>query len=295
MPPLRAAALECLAALPSDVGHDVIEDWLHYAMDTLTLNGVPIAQDEVDVDELCVDIQSALEDMHKAARGTPREGHTVLVLDRGLCELPWESLPVLRAHSVSRVPALEFLAPRARARALDRAHTAYLLNPSGDLVRSEERFGPWLRSHPSWRGTVGRAPVVDEFGQALASHDAFLYFGHSGGEQYMRPSRLRALDACAATMLWGCSSGVLHGHGEFDPSGTPLNYMSAPCPALVAGLWDTTDRELDSVCEAVLEGVGLMGKGALTLPAAVAAARSRCRLPHLTGAAIVVYGVPVRW
>ena len=96
-------------------------------------------------------------------------------------------------------------------------------------------------------------------------------------------------------MLWGCSSGVLHGHGEFDPSGTPLNYMSAPCPALVAGLWDTTDRELDSVCEAVLEGVGLMGKGALTLPAAVAAARSRCRLPHLTGAAIVVYGVPVRW
>lgn len=301
IPAVRAAALECLARLPADTPHDIIEDWLHYAMDTLTLSGAPIAQDEADLDEMCVDLQSALEDAHRAARAADAPaGHTVLVLDRELCEFPWESLPALRTHSVSRVPSLEFLLTRAplAPRTLDPARTAYLLNPSGDLVRSEERFGPWLTAHPAWRGTTGRAPVIDEFAQALAMHDTFLYFGHSGGEQYVRATRLRALDSCAATMLWGCSSGVLCAHGEFDRSGTPLDYMAAACPALVAGLWDTTDRELDSVCEAVLRGVGLMDGGGpehLPLPAAVAAARSKCRLPHLTGAAIVVYGIPVRW
>ena len=56
---------------------------------------------------------------------------------------------------------------------------------------------------------------------------SFSYFGHGGGEQYIRSHKIRHLPRCAATMLWGCSSGLLRDMGEFDRIGTPYNYMLA--------------------------------------------------------------------
>lgn len=55
----------------------------------------------------------------------------------------------------------------------------------------------------------------------------YRYFGHGGGEQYARSHRIRSLPTCAATMLWGCSSGALREMGDFDRTGTPYNYMLA--------------------------------------------------------------------
>lgn len=296
---LPRMSVACLAAMPSYRDED-LEDWVHYAMDALQLSGAPVAQDEMDVDQLVVDVRSALDEYH-ARRATVRaaslgETHLCLVLDRGLCELPWESLPVLRSHSVSRLTGLALIPP---LRTLDRARTTFLLNPSGDLVRSEARFAPALRAEPTWRGTVGHAPVAGQVAQSLANSDTFLYVGHAGAEMYVHPIKLRELRQCAAAMLWGCSSGALTAQGAYDPVGTPYHYAVAQCPALLAALWDTTDRELDGVCEAVLRLVGLL-PGAprtewLSLPRAVAAARTECKLPYLTGAACVVYGAPVCW
>lgn len=289
-------AVATLAAMPATYRDDDLEDWLHYALDTLQLSGVPVAQDEVDLDELCVDVRSALDEYH-AKQAAPHPHHTYLVLDRHLCELPWESLPILRSQSVTRLTALD-ACPTAPLE-LRACSTAYLLNPSGDLTRSEDRFAPALRAHPSWHGTIGHAPLPHQVAQDLASHDTFLYFGHSGAEMYVHPARLRELERCAATMLWGCSSGALEVHGVYDPIGTPYQYAVAQCPALLAALWDTTDRELDGVCEAVLEYVGLFSTNdphtRMSLPEALVAARSQCKLPYLTGAACVVYGAPVVW
>ncbi|WFD32358.1 separase [Malassezia sp. CBS 17886] len=345
-PPLPPTSLACLAALPVTCRDEDLEDWAHYVMDAYQLADVPVAQDEVDMDEVCMDLRASLDEYRgRLARVAPagrapagdtapsdaRGGapdpppHLFLILERELGELPWESLPVLRGRSVSRLPALEFLqgdtdvrradAPQPGAvprptqppPLLDPARTTYLLNPGGDLTRSEERFGAWLRTR-AWRGTIGHAPVVDEVPQALAANDTFLYFGHSSGEMYLPASRLRQLSRCAAAMLWGCSSGAMPSQGEFDPFGTPHHYLLAHSPAVVANLWDTTDRELDSVCDGVLRGVGLKddaaapssgaarGSGALLpLPLAVARARDMCKLPYLTGAACVVYGVPITW
>ena len=203
---------------------------------------------------------------------------------------------------------------------LSKRRTFYLLNPGGDLVRSQERFEPWLkgRSSSGWSGIVGREPIVDELPKALERSDLMLYFGHSGAEQYIRQAKIRELERCAVTMLWGCSSAILRNNGDFDRTGTPLNYMCAGSPAMVGNLWDTTDRELDSVCEGVLGKLGLMSEreresGAMSGKAqasrkeasrasrdmsimrAVAESRDECKLPFLTGAACVVYGVPVYW
>jgi hypothetical protein len=53
------------------------------------------------------------------------------------------------------------------------------------------------------------------------------YFGHGGAEQYVRAHKIKHLPRCAATMLWGCSSGALREMGDFDRVGTPHNYMLA--------------------------------------------------------------------
>ena len=58
---------------------------------------------------------------------------------------------------------------------------------------------------------------------------------------------------CAATFLMGCSSGALRQHGGLAPSGTPLHYLHARCPALVANLWDVTDGEIDRLCDHLLD------------------------------------------
>ena len=135
------------------------------------------------------------------------------------------------------------------------------------------------------------------------------YFGHSGAEQYIRSHKIRHLTRCAATMLWGCSSGLLQSQGDFDPVGTPYNYMLAGCPSLIANLWDVTDRDIDKFAMAVFERVGLdgsllakkknkkEGKGGrerekVSVCEAVGKSRDVCKLKYLTGAAVVVYGVP---
>lgn len=277
---------------------------------------------------------------------TQERPHTFLLLDRHLHNIPWESLPVLETQSVTRVPSLAYLRDRMVAAERERIprgpdgtyilpsrKTCYVLNPSGDLARSETRFGPWLASQKSrgWAGAVGRAPL-DLLSQ-LEESDLFLYFGHGGGEQYLgSPNMLRRLPRCAAAMLWGCSSGQLRDEGAFDPQGLPHDYLLAGCPALLACLWDTTDKELDHVAESVYLRLGLLhpsqqqhrdensayshigpsplpppphasadarvrtgALGTASLPEAAAAARKDCRLPLMTGAAVVLYGLPIRF
>ncbi|KAG2129403.1 peptidase family C50-domain-containing protein, partial [Suillus bovinus] len=114
------------------------------------------------------------------------------------------------------------------------------------------------------------------------------YFGHGGGEQYVRSHKIRHLPRCATTMLWGCSSGLLKEMGDFDRVGTPFNYMLAGCPLLVANLWDVTDRDIDKFSQAVFDSLRLTP----TPVTAIAQARKACKLKYLTGAAPVVYEIP---
>ena len=113
------------------------------------------------------------------------------------------------------------------------------------------------------------------------------------------------------TMLWGCSSGALRALGSFDRTGTPYNYMLAGCPALVANLWDVTDRDIDKFAQSVFDRLGLSPetiggrrkhshqqqqsgeRPSVSVTSAVAQSRDVCKLKYLTGAAVVVYGVPV--
>jgi separase len=118
-----------------------------------------------------------------------------LVLNRCLQEIPWESLPILRGRSVSRIPNVDFLVDRLEFAQrhnqsgsrnseqfdghtqLDSSRTFYVLNPSGDLEGTERRFSPWLKSMRivGWDGIIGRAPSEQELSNALLRNELFMY------------------------------------------------------------------------------------------------------------------------
>ncbi|GAA5885666.1 hypothetical protein JCM6882_007518 [Rhodosporidiobolus microsporus] len=321
---LDDAIVECLAALPSASREEDLEDLFYYAAESFHFSGVPLAHDETDVDQVVVDLREALEELHGTKSAPKRiidpDEHTFLILDKALQAFPWESLPCLRGRSTSRLPSLAFLRdrldlagsqsaspeqPRDYDVVIEPLKTSFVLNPGGDLKNTQKTFEPWLeeqKEQAGWSGVVARAPLEEEVKAALTQKELFLYFGHGGAEQYIRSQTIRHLPRCAVTMLWGCSSGMLKEQGDFDPVGTPYHYMVAGCPALVANLWDVTDKDIDKFAFAVFRKTGIAEpetpaapSSPISLTTAIAQSRNECNLRYLNGAAPVVYGIPVRF
>ncbi|PPR01833.1 hypothetical protein CVT24_001779 [Panaeolus cyanescens] len=97
----------------------------------------------------------------------------------------------------------------------------YIVNPGGDLKQMEKDLQEWVRNmvKVGWKGVSRSPPKEEEFSRALEVKDLVVYFGHGGGEKYIKPQTIRRLPTCATTMLWGCSSGALKDMGAFDPIG----------------------------------------------------------------------------
>jgi separase len=295
---------------------DILMDLLYFVVDILQFQGERNAYDEIDFDMMVVDTLDALRGYHEAAReelATRSPSHTVLVLDKALHLFPWESLPCLQGFPVCRVPSLECLRDRVvkfgsphSGAVIKRTSGSYLLNPTGDLRTTQATFEGDLSKLDSWMGMTNREPSEDEFRACLETKDLFLYFGHGSGAQYIRGRTVKRLTKCAVAFLMGCSSGTLTEAGEYEPYGTPMNYLQAGSPALVATLWDVTDKDIDRFATSTFDTWGLVekkgksssssarrGDDAAGLDAAVAGARASCVLKYLNGAAPVVYGVPV--
>jgi separase len=104
-------------------------------------------------------------------------------------------MPILRKRSVSRIPSLSFLVDRLKMAeirqsdkisakkslkggrmSLDPRKVYYILNPEGDLKRTEDTFTPWLKQmkNVGWNGTIGRRPTEFELSNALSTADLFM-------------------------------------------------------------------------------------------------------------------------
>jgi separase len=183
--------LECFSALSPNCQDEELEDLIYFILDLYQFHGVPVAIAEVDVVQVVVDLRIALEEHTVKTKGriVPEEdSHMFLVLDKNVQGIPWESIPILRGRSVSRIPSMEFLVDRLEfvrwrkgedaAEVVDRAvvdprKTYYVLNPSGDLGKTEGRFANWVKdmNKVGWRGYVGRPPSEQEFLDALSRED----------------------------------------------------------------------------------------------------------------------------
>ncbi|EHK96041.1 putative Separin [Glarea lozoyensis 74030] len=304
-----------------------LTDLLYFVVDILQFHGELNAYAEIDFDSITIETHDALRCYHDSLHGSGHVDigkHTILILDKALHAFPWESLPCLNGQAVSRLPSLGCLRDRIllqRGQAsdgcpdghyVDRQNGSYILNPAGDLKNTQATFEKSLQDLDNWDGIVKREPKEEEIKENLVSKDLFLYFGHGSGAQYIRAREIRRLEKCSVTFLMGCSSGTLVDAAEFEAYGPAINYMHAGCPALVATLWDVTDKDIDRFAKSTFESWGLFqaecsiekrGKGKkkaqhpstekVSLVEAVAKGREACNLRYLNAAAVCVYGVPV--
>lgn len=231
-----------------------------------------------------------------------REKHIILILDKHLQMIPWENISCLKSRSVSRMPSVSFLrdyiyihGPVNGSVDVDSSSLYYVLNPGQDLKHTQREFEEMLLKEEKWTGKIAEAPPESDMVQALKAKDIFMYFGHGGAEQFIQGHKIRNLPRCATALLLGCSSGRLHQAGEFDSWGTVMNYLIAGSPAVVANLWDVTDKDLDRFSKTLLEKWGIDDDPEnVSLTEAVVSSRSACILKYLVGAAPVVYGIPVQ-
>ncbi|KAK6135420.1 hypothetical protein DH2020_030839 [Rehmannia glutinosa] len=253
----------------------------------------------------------------------------ILVLDFEVQMLPWENLPILRNQEVYRMPSVssifatlerccqhkeQFETSISAFPLIDPLDSYYLLNPDGDLSRTQVEFEGWFKDQ-SIEGTIGTVPTIEELALALKNHDLFIYFGHGSGTQYIPGHEIQKLDNCAATLLLGCSSGSLYSKGCYLPQGAPISYLLAGSPVIVANLWEVTDKDIDRFGKAMLNA-WLRERSAASSACAqcnvpvsnckstnccshrprigsfMGQARDACTLGFLIGASPVCYGVP---
>ncbi|KAJ7946655.1 putative Separase [Quillaja saponaria] len=191
----------------------------------------------------------------------------ILALDYEVQMLPWENFPILRSQEVYRMPSVSSISAAldlsnnlqeqvgrtvASFPVIDPLDAFYLLNPSGDLSSTQVTFENWFRDQ-KLEGKAGFVPTVEELAAALSSHDLFIYFGHGSGAQYISRHEIQKLEKCAATLLMGCSSGSLSLNGCYIPQGTSLSYLLGGSPAIVANLWEVTDKDIDRFGKAMLD------------------------------------------
>ncbi|XP_026161906.1 separin isoform X2 [Mastacembelus armatus] len=228
-------------------------------------------------------------------------GHVVLILDKYLQRLPWESISILKSRSVSRMPSLHSLiglsiqketcSQSILKRGVDTRQVFYVLDPDANLGNSQERFKEWF-SRMDWEGVCGVAPDSGQLEEAVATKDLYIYVGHGAGARFLDSQTVLKRQMKAASLLFGCSSAALAVRGDQEGQGIILNYLIAGCPFVLGNLWDVTDRDIDRFTKALLESWLSAGSGAPLLDY-MGPSRQATHLKHLIGAAPVVYGLPV--
>lgn len=70
---------------------------------------------------------------------------------------------------------------------VDPYNTYYVLNPSGDLAKTQQAFEEWFKENLGWEGKVGQVPTIKEYVAGLQKHDLYTYLGHGSGN-FTNPS-----------------------------------------------------------------------------------------------------------
>jgi len=140
---------------PSD---DDLEDMLSVVRSTCAAAGVATSEPT----DAAWDAVRRVLAARRGSRAPPAVGvtnggrpHTLLVLDRDLHALPWESLPCMRGVPTTRLPSLALLQARLQRWATDPAYGAigdrrsvyYVLNPGDDLASTQARLEPIFQAY----------------------------------------------------------------------------------------------------------------------------------------------------
>lgn len=161
-----------------------------------------------------------------------------LLLDKDLNKIPFESFPSFIKYSFKRIPRIlntihSPIDHKNTTSDNDNLNTVfYIINPSGDLTQTQDRFQNLFLNQQNWNGIIGRRPSPDEFFAAInGKYDLFIYFGHSGGEIYAPLKELKSKIKIADTqkassvLLIGCSSGKIKSNAVFPADSAIFHYL----------------------------------------------------------------------
>lgn len=255
-------------------------------------------------------LQELTKYIHNLSISLPATGRNpvLLILDKHVQALPWESMPMLKDVPVTRIPSVSLLNAQLESfnlmgnssfhNGIQSGNTFYIVNPGGDLLKTQEAFEEVFKQQTDWKGIIGRIPSCDEFKSAITGYDLFLYLGHGTGKNYLTGECIEKHPCQATTLLMGCSSGRLKLLGrQLEPAGVVLQYFLGGSPCIVGNLWDVTDKDIDRFTQTLLEtwlpNYGKQSEPFVNVATAISTARNSCKLPFLIGAAPVVYGLPV--
>jgi len=226
-----------------------------------------------------------------------------LMLCPVLQHLPLEMvLGVEQGVMLSRVPAASLCDPPPCAAEASVLSGAFCLNPGGDLPQTAEILQAQIDglaavdAAASWTGTatpLAQHPSGTHQG-LLSAGDVFLYAGHGAGETYTPHQTIAStlVDPCKAALLFGCSSGVLRVQGVGGGHGAAVGLLVAGVTSVAGNLWDVTGGDEDRLAVHVLQQWTKLAKegGRQPLAGSIRAAAGACKLPSLTGGAMVLYG-----
>lgn len=277
------------------------DDLIYYLFDAVESQ---LLYDEVDARKLCEDIRRKCNDLAP----TRVIEHIILVVPGVCSQIPWESMPTLRRRPISRIPTLAQLQRQLIAHAdvlkdgIDCNTGFYVLNPAGDLKRTEGNFKDKFEAMSGWNGISGRRPREEELVAGLNSSNLYFYAGHGGGEQYIHSKILRASSHLPPSLLMGCSSGSIYTSGAFHTYSSGYSYLTGNSAMVLVNLWDVTDKDIDKLTLATLAKWGLLvdydaleslDEDPVGLDKCLATSRDCCKLGYLNGAAAVIYGLPL--
>ncbi|CAH8645302.1 unnamed protein product [Heterobilharzia americana] len=148
-------------------------------------------------------------------------------------------------------------------------------------------------------GVTGRVPTTDEVNNGFTNHDLVIYLGHGNGSSFLMHTFNQGLSARAVALVIGCSSGRPRWAGRHEPYTSLFNHVIAGCPFVCGLLWDVTDRDVDRfTLQFLINWLGKKidhqddGNSYETLGSAIFHATSACKLKHLIGKSVIVYGIP---
>lgn len=287
----------------TNITRDKVKDILNIMFDSMVLKFGPLIE-KVNLNRLSVELVKRIQ-LLSSQKKEPRFDHVFIIPGPESVSIPWESIPCLRNISVSRFPTVQHLIERLKSekslirRGVSSENGYYVINPGGDLIRTEQVLGSKFKELATWKGTVGEKPLEHDILSSFTSSNLYIYAGHGGGEQYVRSSMVKQQYRIPPSLLFGCSSGKLK--NSLFPHGTPYNYIMGGCPSLLVNLWDVTDKDTDLFTMAVLKEWGLLDdekdlfaqSPCKPLGQCIATGRDVCKLKYLNGAAPVLYGLPL--
>ncbi|XP_046672802.1 separin [Homalodisca vitripennis] len=190
-----------------------------------------------------------------AARRQP----VIFIVDENLDLFPWEMLPIIKRHPVSRISSIHFLHAlyhEHKDNIVDGCRLVselemgfYIVNPDEDLKEMETRLVKFLEKRvPKWSGISGCAPTHEQFSTALLEKSIFLYCGHFNGTHYLKQEDISSMRVVALPLLFGCSSAALQElGGRVQPTGVTDKYLMAACPCVIGMQWTVTSDDTDCI------------------------------------------------